>query len=126
MQWELSLLVGFLFGAGIYLVLASSFLRVLMGFMILSNAVNLLLIANGGLLGQSAPPIVGGQGVSYVDPLPHALILTAIVIGFGVTAYLVVLLYRIFLDHGTTQIAALFRSEADKADTEPPPPREGP
>jgi multicomponent Na+:H+ antiporter subunit C len=46
-----------------------------------------------------------------VDPLPQALVLTAIVIGFGVTAYLVTLLYRLFLDSGTTHVDELYADE---------------
>jgi multicomponent Na+:H+ antiporter subunit C len=57
------------------------------------------------------PPIADGTGALAVDPLPQALILTAIVIGFGVISYLVVLLYRLFLDHGTTSAAELFREQ---------------
>lgn len=64
--------------------------------------------------GRQAPIASPGSG-PWVDPLPQALILTAIVIGFGVTAYLVILLYRLFLDQKTTNAAELF---ADQDTTE--------
>ena len=53
-----------------------------------------------------------------MDPLPQALILTAIVIGFGVTAYLVMLLYRLFLDHRTTNATTLYEDHAPETDDE--------
>jgi multicomponent Na+:H+ antiporter subunit C len=61
-----------------------------------------------------SPPVVLEGGTAMVDPLPQALILTAIVIGFGVAAYLVFLLYRLFLDHRTTNAAELYE-ENDRA-----------
>jgi hypothetical protein len=60
----------------------------------------------------------GHAGGTLVDPLPQALILTAIVIGFGVTAYLVMLLYRLFLDHKTTNAVTLYEDQAPEADDE--------
>jgi multicomponent Na+:H+ antiporter subunit C len=116
MLLETALLVGVLFTCGTYLVLRRSFVRILFGFVILSNAANLLVLSmSGSPTGKAEPIALPGAG-PMVDPLPQALILTAIVIGFGVTAYLVLLLYRIFLDHGTTNVAELY----GKPDTEPP------
>ncbi|HWL51135.1 MAG TPA: NADH-quinone oxidoreductase subunit K [Chthoniobacteraceae bacterium] len=98
---ETAILVGFLFGAGTWLVLQGSFVRILFGFLVLSNAANLLVLSvSGDPSGKSAP--LAFLGAPYVDPLPQALILTAIVIGFGTTAYLVFLLYRFFVDFRTT------------------------
>jgi multicomponent Na+:H+ antiporter subunit C len=113
---ETAFLVGILFTCGTYLVLRRSFVQVLFGFVILSNAANLLVLALSGSPAGKAPPIVTDPPVTVVDPLPQALILTAIVIGFGMTAYLVLLLYRIFLDHRTTSLAELYRrTEEDDA-----------
>jgi multicomponent Na+:H+ antiporter subunit C len=106
---ETAFLVGILFTCGTYLVLRRSFVQVLFGFVILSNAANLLVLALSGSPIGKAPPIITDPPVAVVDPLPQALILTAIVIGFGMTAYLVLLLYRIFLDHRTTNLAELYR-----------------
>ncbi|GEM_PF-370125 len=111
-QIETAILVGFLFGVSIYLVLMKSFVRILFGFVLLSNAANLFLLSmSGDPSGKNAPII--REGGLPVDPLPQALILTAIVISFGVTAYLVVLLYRLFLDQKTTSAAELFREETE-------------
>jgi multicomponent Na+:H+ antiporter subunit C len=108
MLLETAILAGLLFGFGIYLILQSSFVRILFGFVLLSNAANLVILAmSGNPAGKDAPIVLDGTG-PHVDPLPQALILTAIVIGFGLLSYLVVLLYRIFLDFRTTNAAELF------------------
>lgn len=108
MQIETAVLVGVLFGCGIWMMLQASFVRVAFGFILLSHAANLfLLAASGSPAGKSEPVVIGDPG-PMVDPLPQALILTAIVIGFAMTAYLLVLFYRIFLDHRTTNARDLF------------------
>lgn len=110
MQLDTALLVGLLFAVGTYLILQRSFVRILFGFIVLSNAANLFVLMMGGEpTGRSAPIVT--EGGTPVDPLPQALILTAIVIGFGVTAYLVALLYRLFLDHQTTNAGELYARE---------------
>ncbi len=111
MQIETALLVGILFACATWLVLQRSFVRILFGFIVLSNAANLLVLAMSGRPDGKVPPIVDGTGMPMVDPLPQALILTAIVIGFGVIAYLVTLLYRLFLDQKTTNAAEMFDEE---------------
>lgn len=108
MQLDTSILVGVLFACGTFLILQRSFVKILFGFIILSNAVNLLILAMSGEPSRKLAPLMTGESGARVDPLPQALILTAIVIGFGVTAYLVVLLYRLFLDHQTTNAADLY------------------
>ncbi len=115
MMWETAILVGLLFGGACYLILQASFVRILFGFILLSNAANLFLLAMSGRPDGKAAPVVLGNDVSYVDPLPQALILTAIVIGFGVIAYLVVLLYRTFLDQRTANARELFDPKRDAA-----------
>lgn len=109
MQLDTALLVGVLFGCGTYLVLQRSFVKILFGFIILSNAANLLVLAMSGEPDGRGAPLVMEGGGRLVDPLPQALILTAIVIGFGLIAYLVVLLYRLFLDHRTTDAGVLLQ-----------------
>jgi multicomponent Na+:H+ antiporter subunit C len=117
MPLDAALLVGLLFAVATFLILQTSFVRILFGFVILSNAANLLLIGlSGSPTGRRAPIV--GEGTLFVDPLPQALILTAIVIGFGVTAYLVMLLYRLFLDHRTTNAAELYADAAPEGEDE--------
>ena len=118
MPVDTALLVGLLFACAVHLILQSSFTRILFGFVVLSNAANLLLLSlSGDPSGKVAPLITEAAG-TRVDPLPQALILTAIVIGFGVTAYLVTLLYRLFLDHRTTNAATLYEDQALEGDDE--------
>ncbi|MFN0068445.1 MAG: sodium:proton antiporter [Limisphaerales bacterium] len=113
MQIDTALLVGVLFGIGTHLLLRRSFVRVLFGFVLLSTAANLLVLMMSGEPEGRTPPIITGDG-RPVDPLPQALILTAIVIGFGVTAYQVTLLYRLFLDHRTTSVDELYANEPEE------------
>lgn len=114
MAIETALLVGVLFAGATYLLLQRSFVRVLFGFVLLSNAANVLLLSMSGRPDAKTAPIVTGAPPPLVDPLPQALILTAIVIGFGVISYLVLLLYRLFLDHHTTNAAELYREAGEE------------
>jgi multicomponent Na+:H+ antiporter subunit C len=117
MQVETALLIGILFTCATYLFLQRSFVRILFGFVILSNAANLVVLSMSGRPDAKMPPVVLNPGTPMVDPLPQALILTAIVIGFGLTAYLVLLLYRIFLDQRTTNASELY-DLADSPDSD--------
>lgn len=83
-----------LYACGVYLMLERSMTRVLLGFLLVGNATNLLIFLMVGEPG--AAPIVTEQttAAEITDPLPQALILTAIVITFGVSAFLMALIYR--------------------------------
>lgn len=116
MHIETALLVGAMFAAATYLVLDRSFVKILFGFVVLSNAANLLVLAMSGSPEDRAAPVVLDATVAMVDPLPQALILTAIVIGFGATAYLIILLYRLFLDQRTTNAAELYSDQGERRD----------
>jgi len=95
----MALVVGVLFGAGTYLILQRTPIRLILGLGLLSHGVNLLLFSSG-VFKRGLPPIVldkatfTGDISNFVDPLPQALILTAIVISFGITAFIVVLVNR--------------------------------
>lgn len=109
---ESVLMVGVLVGCSVYLILQSSFVRILLGFAMLSNAINLtVLLMSGNPDGKNAPVV--SQPGPYVDPLPQALVLTAIVIGFGVLGYMVMLFYRLFKAAGTTNADVLFSNNID-------------
>ena len=89
----LPVIIGGLYAAGVYLLLDRSLTRVLLGFLLLGNATNLLLLSSGGPSGRA--PILGyAEPEEMSDPLPQALILTAIVITFGVSAFLLAMIYR--------------------------------
>lgn len=87
----LIIVMAVLFAAGVYAMLERSLTRVLIGFLLLGNAANLLLLIVMGAPGQAA--FYGAKGVTS-DPLPQALTLTAIVITFAVSAFLLALIYR--------------------------------
>jgi multicomponent Na+:H+ antiporter subunit C len=90
----LAVVVAALFGLGSWLLMQRRLSRIIIGVGLLGHGANLLLVTSGGPGGR-APIIVGDDaGVTYADPLPQALALTAIVITFGVTAFLLALAYR--------------------------------
>lgn len=95
--------VGTLTAAGVYLLLRGRTFPVIVGLSLLSYAVNVLLFAMGRLKIDRAP-IISPGAADYTDPLPQALVLTAIVISFGMTALVVVLTLRSFLDSGSDHV----------------------
>lgn len=111
-QLEAALLVAVLFSAGTYLFLSRRFLRMLFGFLMISNAANLVIIAISGDPTGKSSGTVGEGAANSVDPLPQALVLTAIVIGFAVAAYLTVLLYRLYADRGAATLPSLYAEKA--------------
>jgi multicomponent Na+:H+ antiporter subunit C len=99
--------IGLLFTASIYMMLRRSIVKLVIGLIILSNAANLLIFVVAGLT-RGAPPLIpeGAQQISgaVADPLPQALILTAIVIAFSVLAFAVVLIRRAYEVVGTDDL----------------------
>ena len=93
----LALLIGCLYAAGIYMLLRRSLFKLILGLVLISHGANLLIFTAPGVT-RARPPIVliGQQTLSSsaADPLPQALILTAIVIGFGVLAFALALFHR--------------------------------
>lgn len=87
-----ALVVGVLATGGTYLVLQRGIVRIALGFVLLGHAATTALLAAGGVARRD-PPFAGGPGMPG-DPLPQAFALTAIVISFGVTAFLLTLAYR--------------------------------
>ncbi|MFO8004059.1 Na+/H+ antiporter subunit C [Thioalkalivibrio sp.] len=99
MEIVMAFVVGGLYAAAIYMMLRRSIVKLVIGLVLLSNAANLLIFTAAGLT-RGAPPLINvgdtlPPGIS-ADPLAQALILTAIVIGFGVLAFAVVLIHRAF------------------------------
>lgn len=102
MELLIALAIGTLTGCGIYLVLRARSFSVVLGLILLSYAVNLFLFATGRLVvGQ--PPVITDGGV-YADPLPQALVLTAIVIGFAMTAFVIMLALRARAELGNDHV----------------------
>ena len=106
----LAIVVGILYAAGLYLVMRRSVVKLVLGLALLGHAANLL-IFTVGRLSRAAAPIVppGAERLvpPHADPVPQALILTAIVIGFGVQAFALVLVKRAHRETGTDDLDAL-------------------
>ncbi|MFB5662143.1 Na(+)/H(+) antiporter subunit C [Alteribacillus sp. HJP-4] len=111
MEILMSIVVGALFMAGTYLVLTKNIIRVIIGTAMLSHGAHLLLLTMAGLK-TGAPPLLGLEAPNYTDPLPQALILTAIVISFGVTSLFLVLGYRAYQVTGTDSTDRLRGSDS--------------
>lgn len=110
METVLAVVVGGLYAAGFYLLLRRSIVKLVLGLALLGHATNLLVFTVGRLT-RGLPPLVpvGASAPTgpYADPLPQALILTAIVIGFGVQAFALVLLKRAHQAAGTDDLDAM-------------------
>jgi len=112
MEIVMIFVIGILFTCATYLMLSKSLLRIIVGTGLLSHGVHLLLLTMGGLK-NGAAPLLGENAESYTDPVPQALILTAIVISFGVTAFFLVLAYRAYQELGTDNMEKLRGIEGD-------------
>lgn len=97
---------GILTAISVYLVLSKSLIRIVMGTTLLTHAANLFLITMGALK-HGTVPIYEANVKSYVDPIPQALILTAIVIAFATTAFFLVLAFRTYKELGTDNVECM-------------------
>jgi multicomponent Na+:H+ antiporter subunit C len=103
----LAVVVGGLYAAGLYMMLRRNIIKIIIGLVLISQAANLLIFTSGGLFRSHPPLITKGMNVPpvpYADPLPQALILTAIVISFGVLAFAIVLIFKVYKHVGTTDL----------------------
>jgi multicomponent Na+:H+ antiporter subunit C len=101
MSWEQAILIAVLAGTGTYLVMHRTLTRIILGLGLLGNAINLLILSSGD--GPGVTPIIGQEG-DFTDPVPQALVLTAIVIGFAVTSFLLAMAYRAWTIDGTDEV----------------------
>lgn len=110
----LAIVVGGLYAAGIYMMMRRSVVKLIIGLALLSHAANLLIFTAGGLT-RGHPPIVREGNTApldaVADPLPQALILTAIVISFAVLAFAVVLVDRVYQTVGTDDLDQLRKTD---------------
>ncbi|WP_328186087.1 Na+/H+ antiporter subunit C [Marinobacter sp. OP 3.4] len=109
MEITFALIIGSLTFAGVYLVLRARTFPVVVGLTLLSYGVNLFLFSTGRLV-TGGQPIIGSTE-NYSDPLPQALVLTAIVIGFAMTAFVVVLALRSKADTGDDHVDGTRRTD---------------
>jgi len=126
-----AIVVGVIFASGVYLVMRRSMFDVFLGIALLGQSVNLLIIAAGGWAANEEPPyltqearvvvvegeqykITGEDPAHYADPLPQALILTAIVISFAMLAFAMVLMARNYETSGSIEIGEMAPEELAK------------
>jgi multicomponent Na+:H+ antiporter subunit C len=115
MEILLAILVGVLYTAGVYMLLRRSILKFIIGIIFLSNATNLLVFLSAGIV-PGEPVFVDAKGPmtsTLADPLPQALVLTAVVIGFGIVVYLLAVKYRLFYDTKTDDLDQLKPTEEE-------------
>lgn len=122
MEPVLCVLIAAFFGASIYLMLSKHIIRILLGVALLSNAVNML-IFTAGRLTREVPPVIGADDMvpatATANPLPQALVLTAIVISFSFFAFLLVLGFRSYQALGTDDVDQMRVAEPER-EAEPP------
>lgn len=111
MEFWLSILVGALFAASIYLLLHRDFVKLIIGIILLGNATALFVFTAGRLVRDEAPLIsdAGDLPETFADPLPQALILTALVISFGIQAFALILFKKVYDVHGVNEADDLQR-----------------
>jgi multicomponent Na+:H+ antiporter subunit C len=129
MEVILAVVIGALFAAGLYMMMRRSFVKLVIGLALLSYAASLLIFTVNGVT-RGAPPLVAeGQTTPaepFADPLPQALILTAIVIGFGVQAFALVLFKRTYQSTNTDDLDRITSTEQrSRARLQPPPADDG-
>lgn len=110
MEVVMALIIGVLYAAGVYMMLRRSLVKLIIGMGLLGHASNMLIFSMGDLV-RGNPPLIAHDAAlpvaPFADPLPQALILTAIVIGFGTQAFAIVLLKRVYERVGTDDMDGL-------------------
>ena len=106
----MAVVIGGLYAAGLYLMLRRSMVKLIFGLILLGHAANLLIFTAGGLVRANPPFVALGEQMpvaGVADPVPQALVLTAIVIGFAVVAFAAVLVRRVYDSVGTDDVDAM-------------------
>ncbi|MFD0931445.1 Na+/H+ antiporter subunit C [Psychroflexus salinarum] len=116
MEIILAIITGVLYASGIYMILRRSMVKLILGIILLGNGVNLLIFLLGRIT-KGEPPIIDSaekvlEGV-YADPIPQALILTAIVISFGLQAFAIILVKRTYKVLKTDDLDQLNTTDED-------------
>ena len=122
METGVVILIGLFFTVAVYLMLSKQLVRILLGIAILGNAVNMLIFTNGRLT-REVPPLIPEYlytpEIATANPLPQALVLTAIVISFSFFAFLLVLAFRAYQELGTDEVNEMRIAEPDNDQTPP-------
>ena len=106
METVLACVTGGLYAAGLFMMLRRSIVKLIIGIGLLGHAANLLIFTIAGLTRAHPPLLAASHNITagFADPLPQALILTAIVIGFAVQAFALVLIHRVVQTVGTDDL----------------------
>ena len=116
MELLLIFIIGLLHAAGIYMLLRRNMFKMIIGLILLGNGVNMLIFLLGKLTKGHPPVIADGAKVFteiYADPVPQALILTAIVIGFGLQSFAIILIKKVHQGLGTDDLDELHSTDED-------------
>lgn len=115
MELVIAIFIGFLYACGVYLILRRSIVKLILGVFVLSNATNLIIFLSGGIkrsgIGFLDADTTAQKMENMTDPLPQALVLTAIVIGLGIAAYMLALKFKYFEVTGTHDLDQLKNTE---------------
>ena len=115
MEILLALIIGLLYSAGLYMILRRSLVKVIIGLIFLGHAANMLIFTVGRIT-KGIPAFIDENGIApsqFADPLPQALILTAIVIGFGIQAFAIVLFKKAYKTVGTDNLDEMRSTEME-------------
>jgi multicomponent Na+:H+ antiporter subunit C len=116
MELLLAIMVGLLYASGIYMMLKRSLVKLIIGLILLGNGANILIFLLGRIT-KGKPPIIPDHSVAfrdiYADPVPQSLILTAIVISFGLQAFAIVLIRRVYSVAGSDDLDDMNTTEED-------------
>jgi multicomponent Na+:H+ antiporter subunit C len=116
MELLVTMLIGVLYSAGVYMLLRRSLVKLIIGLILLGNGANLLIFLLGNLV-KGRPPVIEDTAKVltdlYADPIPQALILTAIVISFGLQAFAIILIKRVYTVTNSDDLDALNTTEED-------------
>lgn len=109
MELLMAIVVGCLFAVGIYLLMSRNMMRVVLGTALITHGANMMLLTSGRLKRGIAPfiPMDGSTVTAFTDPVPQALILTAIVISFASSAFIVVMAYRSYQELDSVDLSEL-------------------
>lgn len=116
MEWLVATVIAVMTGCGVFLTLRARTFPVVLGVTLLAYAVNVFLFTMGRLQ-LGLPAVIDSAAAGYADPLPQALVLTAIVIAFGMTAFVIVLALKARSELGNDHVDGLHRSDDERAAT---------
>lgn len=113
MEWLIATVIAVMTGCGVFLTLRARTFPVVMGLTLLAYAVNVFLFTMGRLQ-IGLPPVIDKAASGYTDPLPQALVLTAIVIAFGMTSFLIVLALKARSELGNDHVDGVHKSDDER------------